>query len=47
VHICGESYANQQGWVEGALTSAEHVVQRYFNLPTPPWLGPQDYFIGP
>jgi monoamine oxidase len=47
VHICGESYANQQGWVEGALTSAEHVVQKYFGLPTPRWLDPQDYFIGP
>jgi monoamine oxidase len=47
VHICGESYANQQGWVEGALTSAEHVVQEYFNLRTPAWLQPQNYFIGP
>jgi monoamine oxidase len=47
VHICGESYANQQGWVEGALTSAEQVVQKYFNLRTPAWLQPQDYFMGP
>jgi monoamine oxidase len=47
VHICGESYTNQQGWVEGALTSAEHVVQKYFKLPTPAWLQPQDYFMGP
>jgi monoamine oxidase len=47
VHICGESYANQQGWVEGALTSAEHVIQKYFKLQTPAWLYPQNYFIGP
>jgi len=47
VYICGESYANQQGWVEGALTSAEHVMQKYFNLRAPTWLHPQDYFIGP
>ena len=47
VHICGESYTNQQGWVEGALTSAEHVVQKYFKLRTPAWLQPQDYFMGP
>jgi hypothetical protein len=47
VHICGESYTNQQGWVEGALTSAEHVVQKYFKLQKPAWLQPQDYFIGP
>jgi monoamine oxidase len=47
LHICGESYTNQQGWVEGALTSAEHVVQKYFKLQTPSWLDPQNYFIGP
>jgi monoamine oxidase len=47
LHICGESYANQQGWVEGALTSAERMVQTYFNLQTPSWLQPQDYFLGP
>jgi lysine 2-monooxygenase len=47
IHICGESYANQQGWVEGALTSAEQLVQTYFNLRTPAWLDPQDYFLGP
>ena len=46
VHICGESYTNQQGWVEGALTSAEHVVQEYFKLQRPSWL-PQNYFLGP
>ena len=40
VHICGESYANQQGWVEGALTSAEHVLQKYFTLQKPAWLQP-------
>ena len=47
VHICGKSYANQQGWVEGALTSAEQVMQKYFKLRTPAWLQPQDYFMGP
>jgi lysine 2-monooxygenase len=47
LHICGESYTNQQGWVEGALTSAEHVMQKYFKLQTPSWLDPQSYFIGP
>ena len=47
VYICGESYTNQQGWVEGALTSAEHVLQKYFKLRTPAWLQPQNYFMGP
>jgi monoamine oxidase len=46
VHICGEAYANQQGWVEGALTSAEHVLQDHFKLSWPSWL-PKDYFLGP
>jgi len=47
VHICGEAYTNQQGWVEGALISAEQVMQKYFQLRTPSWLTPQDYFLGP
>jgi lysine 2-monooxygenase len=46
VYICGEAYANQQGWVEGALTSAEHVLQDHFRLNRPYWL-PGDYYIGP
>jgi monoamine oxidase len=46
VYICGEAYANQQGWVEGALTSAEHVLQDHFGLGWPSWL-PSDYYIGP
>jgi monoamine oxidase len=47
VHICGEAYTNQQGWVEGALTSAEHVVRTFFKLHPPTWLDPYDYFMGP
>ena len=46
VYICGEAYANQQGWVEGALTSAEHVLEDHFGLRRPSWL-PADYYIGP
>jgi len=46
IYICGEAYANQQGWVEGALTSAEHVLQDHFKLTWPAWL-PKDYYIGP
>jgi monoamine oxidase len=46
LYICGEAYANQQGWVEGALTSAEHVLQDHFKLKWPNWL-PTDYYIGP
>jgi monoamine oxidase len=30
VHVCGESYSDDQCWVEGALRSAEMVLQRHF-----------------
>jgi monoamine oxidase len=47
VHICGEAYTNQQGWVEGALTSAEQLMQNNFSLQRPDWLKPYDYYLGP
>jgi monoamine oxidase len=47
VHICGEAYTNQQGWVEGALTSAEQLMQNNFSLQRPTWLKPYDYYLGP
>ncbi len=46
VYICGESYTNEQGWVEGALNSAEHVLEDHFQLARPSWL-PADYYLGP
>jgi monoamine oxidase len=46
VYICGEAYANEQGWVEGTLKSAEHVLQEHFGLQQPAWL-PPDYYLGP
>lgn len=46
VHICGEAYSNAQGWVEGALQTAELVVEEQFGLPRPSWL-PADYDLGP
>jgi monoamine oxidase len=46
IYICGEAYTNQQGWVEGALISAEHVVRKY-GLNPPDWLEPQNYYLGP
>ncbi len=36
--ICGEAYSNQQGWVEGALETAEIMLQDYFSLDKPDWL---------
>lgn len=48
VHICGEAYTNQQGWVEGALVSAEHVARAHFGIGRPPvWLDPPTYYMGP
>jgi len=46
VHICGEAYSDQQGWVEGAFCIAELMLREHFGLTTPPWLAPQDYYLG-
>ncbi|XP_065182673.1 aplysianin-A-like [Sycon ciliatum] len=32
VFICGEAYSKSQGWAEGALRSAEYILEEYFNL---------------
>jgi monoamine oxidase len=33
VYVCGEAYSDAQGWVEGALRTAELVLTKHFNLP--------------
>jgi monoamine oxidase len=38
VYVTGEAYSNGQGWVEGALETAELVLQTHFHLPPPPWV---------
>jgi monoamine oxidase len=45
VHVCGEAYSEQQGWVEGAFCVAERMLQEHFDLTWPKWL-PRDYFLG-
>lgn len=40
VHIVGEAYSYGQGWVEGALDTAESTLQEFFGLPYPRWLQP-------
>lgn len=45
IHICGEAYSDQQGWVEGAFCEAEKMLQEYFELNRPIWLSP-DYYLG-
>ena len=38
VYICGEAWSNAQGWVEGALDTAEAMLTRHFDLSKPVWL---------
>lgn len=45
IHICGEAYSDQQGWVEGAFCEAEKMLQEYFGLKRPVWLN-KDYYMG-
>jgi hypothetical protein len=37
VYVCGEAYSRNQTWVEGALETAEMVLQQWFKLPGPAW----------
>ena len=45
VFICGEAYSINQGWVEGALQTAELMLEEHFGLKRPSWL-PSDYSLG-
>ena len=45
VFICGEAYSINQGWVEGALQTAELMLEEHFGLKRPSWL-PKDYNLG-
>lgn len=40
LHIVGEAYSYGQGWVEGALDTAESMLQEFFSLKPPKWLDP-------
>lgn len=45
VYICGEAFALPHGWVDGALNTAERVLEDYFELPRPSWVD-KDYEFG-
>lgn len=45
VYVCGEAYSNMQGWVQGALNSAELMLEENFKLSRPKWL-PPSYDLG-
>ena len=38
IYVCGEAYSDAQGWVEGALRTAEMVLQKQLDIPAPDWL---------
>lgn len=40
IFIVGEAYSYGQGWVEGALDTAESMLEDYFDLKRPSWLDP-------
>ncbi len=40
IHIVGEAYSIGQGWVEGALDTAEQMLEDNFGLSRPKWLDP-------
>ncbi len=37
-YVCGEAWSTNQTWVEGALQTAEIMLQKHFGLPKPPWV---------
>src|SRR5919197_1006700 len=45
LYVVGEAYSGVQGWVEGALTTTEVVLEQYLNLKRPSWL-PASYYLG-
>ncbi|PHM74593.1 monoamine oxidase [Xenorhabdus kozodoii] len=45
VHIIGEAYSGDQGWIEGAFCVAEKLLQECFGLNWPNWLDDK-YYLG-
>jgi hypothetical protein len=44
--VCGEAFSHIQGWIEGAISSAEMLLEEQFHLTRPTWI-PADYPLGP
>jgi monoamine oxidase len=47
VYICGECYSHGQGWVEGALETAEAMLQQHLGLTKPPWYDKAALLVSP
>jgi monoamine oxidase len=45
IFVIGDAYSGAQGWVEGALTTAEKVLLDQFHLPRASWQ-PANYYMG-
>lgn len=46
LYVCGSAWSTGQGWVYGALTQAELMLEEHFGLSRPKWLSP-DAYLGP
>ncbi|MEO3931028.1 NAD(P)/FAD-dependent oxidoreductase [Micromonosporaceae bacterium B7E4] len=46
LYVCGSAWSTGQGWVYGALTQAELMLEEHFGLSRPKWLSP-DVYLGP
>lgn len=44
IYIVGEAYSYEQGWVEGALNTAESMLEEFFELSIPQWLTSDDQY---
>jgi hypothetical protein len=47
IYIVGEAYSYGQGWVEGALDTAESMLEDFFGLDRPRWILQKDYQLMP
>lgn len=45
VAVVGSAYSGRQGWVVGALCTAEKTLREAFDVPRPAWLD-EDYYLG-
>jgi len=45
IFIVGEAYSYEQGWVEGALNTAESMLEEFFDLEKPKWLDDDHQFL--
>ncbi len=43
IHFVGDTFSVQQGWGEGALISAEYMLQEKMKIPAPTWLSKLEY----